>query len=455
MRSHSNIVREEAELEDRSGPASPRRSEIPHGVQDRFLRDAARRRHAEAALRDCFARWGYNEVITPTFEYYDNLIRGASPGLQLAMYRFLDREGHTLALRADFTPQLARAAATKLFDQPMPLRCSYLGSVFRYEEPQAGRKREFTQAGVELIGVDTAAADAEAVALGISALDALPLPDFQVNLGQMALFHALTRGLSSASTAAVRDAIDHKNAVRLEAALDSAGVTGHHRAVLRQLPELVGGPEALGRARTLCERLDRADTALSAVDRLARVHQLLEVHGVGDRVILDLGEVRGMDYYTGITFRGVAPGLGWPVLGGGRYDDLIARFGRPMAAVGFGLGIERALLVQARQGGRPPSTAPHLLAHGCDHASCTALVQRLRARGLRVEVDLLDLNAAGLAEQAHRRGISRTLRCSNGDWYLDTGEGERAVSESTILHESETWQAQPSVGATSSARQAQ
>jgi ATP phosphoribosyltransferase regulatory subunit len=455
MNSLTNIVREEGAHEARSDSAFPRRSEIPHGVQDRFLQDAARRRRAEAALRECFARWGYNEVIPPTFEYYDNLILGASSGLQLAMYRFLDREGHTLALRADFTPQLARAAATKLLDQPMPLRCSYLGSVFRYEEPQAGRKREFTQAGVELIGVDSAAADAEAVALGIAALDALPLPEFQVNLGQMALFRALSGGLPAASAASIRDAIDHKNAFRLEAALDSAGVAGQHRTLLRQLPELVGGPEVLGRARALCERLNGAAVAISAVDRLARVHQLLEAHGVGDRIILDLGEVRGMDYYTGITFRGVAPGLGWPVLGGGRYDDLIARFGRPMAAVGFGLGIERALLVQARQGGRPPSTAPHLLAHGCDHASCMALVQRLRARGLRVEVDLLDLSAAGLAEQAHRRGISRTLRCSNGDLYLDTGEGERAVSESTVLHESETWHAQSSVGATSSARQSQ
>jgi ATP phosphoribosyltransferase regulatory subunit len=371
------------------------------------------------------------------------------------MYRFLDREGHTLALRADFTPQLARAAATKLFDQPMPLRCSYLGSVFRYEEPQAGRKREFTQAGVELIGVDTAAADAEAVALGISALDALPLPEFQVNLGQMALFRALTGGLSGASVAAIRDAIDHKNAIRLEAALDSAGVAGHHRAVLRQLPDLVGGPDVLERARTLCERLNHAGASLSAVDRLARVYQLLEVHGVGDRVILDLGEVRGMDYYTGITFRGVAPGLGWPVLGGGRYDDLIARFGRPMAAVGFGLGIERALLVQARQGGRPPSTAPHLLAHGCNHTSCMALVQRLRARGLRVEMDLLDLDAAGLSERAERRGISRTLRCCDGGWYLDTGEGERTVSESAVLQESEGWGSRTRVGGTSSAPKVQ
>jgi ATP phosphoribosyltransferase regulatory subunit len=104
------------------------RSQIPHGVQDRFLAEAARRRRAEEVVRECFVRWGYQEVIPPTFEFYENLSIGASAELKEAMYRFLDQKGRTLALRADFTPQMARMAATKLFDQPMPLRCSYLGS---------------------------------------------------------------------------------------------------------------------------------------------------------------------------------------------------------------------------------------------------------------------------------------------------------------------------------------
>ena len=169
-------------------PPGSGRSQIPHGVQDRFLVDAARRRQAEAAVCQCFTCWGYQEVIPPTYEYYDNLAVGASDGLKQAMYRFFDQQGRTLALRSDFTPQIARMAATKLFDQPMPLRCSYVGSLFRHEEPQAGRKREFTQAGVELIGADTPAADAEIVALAVAALEALRLRGFQINLGQMGFF---------------------------------------------------------------------------------------------------------------------------------------------------------------------------------------------------------------------------------------------------------------------------
>jgi len=194
------------------------RSQIPHGVQDRFLGEALRRRRAEAVLRSTFDRWGYQEVIPPTFEYYENLAVGASPRLRQAMYRFLDRSGNTMALRADFTPQVARIAATKLFDQPLPLRCFYIGSLFRYEEPQAGRKREFTQAGIELIGASTPAADAEVVALSIAALDALGIEGFQVNLGQMAFFRALMRHLPAGAREAVREAIDHKSRSRLVAA---------------------------------------------------------------------------------------------------------------------------------------------------------------------------------------------------------------------------------------------
>ena len=172
------------------------RSQIPHGVQDRFLVDAARRRRAEDVVGRCFARWGYQEIIPPTFEFYENLAVGARADLKRAMYRFLDPEGYTLALRADFTPQVARMAATKLYDRPMPLRCYYVGSLFRHEEPQAGRKREFTQAGAELIGADTAGADAELVALVVATLEALELQGFQVNLGQMAFFRALSEDLA-------------------------------------------------------------------------------------------------------------------------------------------------------------------------------------------------------------------------------------------------------------------
>ncbi len=415
------------------------RSQIPRGVQDRFLDEALRRRRAEAALRDCFARWGYREIIPPTFEFYENLAVGAGPRLQQATYRFFDRDGRTLALRPDFTPQVARIAATKLFDQPMPLRCSYVGSLFRYEEPQAGRQREFTQAGVELIGANTYGADAEILALSLASLEALGLEGVQINLGQMAFFRSVTAGLAGDALEAVREAIDRKNQARLCAAVAAAGsmLDGAQADLLCRLPALMGQEDVLAEATRLCAGLAAPQPALAALDRLARVYQQLHAYGVAGRVILDLGEVRGMDYYTGITFRGLVPGLGWPVVSGGRYDDLVAQFGRPLPAVGFALSVGRALLAQSNA--ELPPLAPHLLSHGCDRPECLELVRELRGRGCHVEVDPLALDRDGLAQAARERGIARTLRCAAHAWLLGSAEGERTVTAPVLLHEAESW----------------
>lgn len=405
------------------------RGHLPHGVQDLFLGEAATRREAEACLRDLFSRWAYDELIPPTFEYNDTLTVGASPELRQAMYRFFDQEGHTLALRADFTTQVARIVATRLSDHPLPLRCFYIGSVFRYEEPQVGRQREFTQAGVELIGAHTPAADAEVVALAVAALETLGLREFQINLGQMAIFRALTAGLPAEDLDRIREATDHRNPVRLAAALDAAGVTGQRRTLLARLPDLIGGLDALDEARAF------GGAVAEAAESLAQVYRLLQAYGVADRVILDLGEVRGMDYYTGITFRGVAPGLGWPILSGGRYDELIAQFGRPLAAVGFGLGVERALLARPSPG--HPSLAPDLVLRDCRHPACLALAQHLRRMGCRVEVDVLGHDGANLLDHARRQGARYTLRCQGdgGPWVLTGPDGERTVTTVGLLEE--------------------
>jgi len=407
------------------------RGHLPHGVQDLLQGEAVRRRWAESTLRDLFSRWAYHEVIPPTFEYDDNLAVGAGSDVRQAMYRFFDREGHTLALRADFTTQLARVAATKLFDQPLPLRCFYVGSLFRHEEPQVGRQREFTQAGVELIGANTAVADAEVVALAVASLEALNISEFQINLGQMAVFRALTADLPSDQLESIREATDHRNQARLLAALDEAGISGARRALLARLPELMGGPEVLDEARSL------GGAVAEAVDALGEVYDLLQAYGVADRVILDLGEVRGMDYYTGITFRGVAPGLGWPVLSGGRYDDLIGRFGLPLAAVGFGIGVERALLVQSRPEGVDQHLVPHLLVRRCSHPECLALVQRFRQEGYRVEVDVLGREGAELLAYAGSRAISCVVGCHGDGTFglLAEGQVEKPLTADQLLEE--------------------
>lgn len=411
------------------------RGHLPPGVQDLFLAEAALRRHAEALLRELFSRWAYQELIPPTFEYSENLTVGAGVDLCRAIYRFFDREGHTLALRADFTTQVARIAAGRRFDAPIPLRCFYMGSVFRHEEPQAGRQREFTQAGVELIGPASPAADAEVVALAVAALDTLGLVDFQINLGQMALLRALTGDLPPVHLAPIRQALDRRNQARLHAALDAAGLEGRRRTLLARLPLLMGGPEVLD------EALDLGGAVADAADTLGQVFRRLQAYGVAGRVVLDLGQVRGMEYYTGITFRGLVPELGRPVLSGGRYDDLVARFGRARPAVGFGLGVERLLLARRQQVPQSPPLGPDLVVGACDHAACLELVGRIRAAGCRVEVDLLDRDQAALQAYARERRARRVLHCLDGGqrWLLRDGDAERTVTAKALIEEVSTW----------------
>lgn len=404
------------------------RGYLPPGFQDLLLEEAARRREAEARLRDLFFRWAYTELIPPTLEYAETLTTGTAAALRQATYQFLDREGRTLALRTDFTPQVARIAAGRLSGRPLPLRCFYIGSVFRHEEPQAGRQREFTQAGVELLGAGTPAADAEVVALAVAALEALRVPDVQLCLGQAGLFRALTAGLRPTDVTRLRDAVDRRNPDHLAAALEAAAVGGPRRALLAQLPEQVGGPEVLAPFQAL------GGAAAAAADTLAQVYRWLEHYGVADRVVLDLGEVRGMEYYTGITFRGLAPGLGRPVLSGGRYDGLVAQFGRPLPAVGFGLGLERALLVQA---GPAPDLAPALVVRSCTHPGCARLVRRLREQGRRVEVDVHERDGDALWAFAQQVGCRLAVRCAGdgGPWFLRSAGGERAVPADEIEEE--------------------
>jgi ATP phosphoribosyltransferase regulatory subunit len=176
------------------------------------------------------------------------------------------------------------------------------------------------------------------------------------------------------------------------------------------IPGLSGGPEILDHAR----RLDRGAEAAAALDNLAEVYGLLAAHGVAGRVTLDLGQVRGMDYYTGIAFEGFAAGMGFPVIGGGRYDNLIGQFGPALPAVGFALTIERALIALEREQPVSVSVAPDALVGACRHRGCLRWVSHMRTAGMRVEVDVLEREPAELIEYARQRGIGRVLVCEEG-----------------------------------------
>ena len=416
----------------------PFKAALPCGVRDLFLENAAKLSKLMATWRQLFESWAYTEIIPPTYEHYDVLMAGSDADFERRIFRVLDREGNILALRPDITTQVARIVGTKLHNLPLPLRFYYLANVFRFEEPQAGRQREFYQAGLELIGAPGPDADAEMVAVLIEALQRVGLQGFQINLGQMAFFRAIVAELelSPAQVEKLKGAIDRKDEMSLRKSLREWKIDDGHAAALSELPHLCGGGEALERAASLAPNAG----ACRAIENLGQVYDLLSAQGLAGHLVIDLGEARGMDYYTGITIEGFSPGLGFSICNGGRYDELIGRYGRPLPAVGFGLGVERVLLALEEQGEQEVDLAPHLLVAAEAALAGRAALQRLRRQGMKVEVDVMARDEVGLLEYARVRGTPWVIIAGDDEEraLLATADSQRWMSWESleeILHE--------------------
>jgi ATP phosphoribosyltransferase regulatory subunit len=343
--------------------------------------EAQRRRLIEDRVLRVFEGWDYEEIIPPLFDYADVFSDSA---LAPRTYSFVGRDGSLLALRPDFTSLLAKIAAGRLAERPAPIRLYYSGEVLRYEPPRAGSQSELYQMGLEHLGGDALAADAEVIAVAAECLDALGVQGFLLTLGHVGVFTGLaeTAGLSGAALAPIRDRVESKDAAGVAAALRRAGASGSAADSLVRLATLAGGADVLGEVKRVAAPSQGA--ALAVRDLEAVVSALREA-GLGDRLALDLGEVRGLDYYTGLVFRVLAPGLGFEVGSGGRYDGLVGRFGRPLPAVGFMLGLDRLDLLLQRQGvvlevgGREPIPVT-----AQDVGSALKAARGLRAEGARV-----------------------------------------------------------------------
>ena len=366
-------------------------SQLPTGVKIYLPDEAARLRGLQERLMGVFRLWGFREVLTPTYEFFDVLAVGTDPALQERMFKFVDREtGRMLALRADVTPQIARIAATRLRDHPKPYRLAYRTNVFRYDEPRVGRQREFYQAGVELIGLDKPEADAEMIAMAIESFRAAGLGRFQIEVGQVEFVRGIMEGLGVEREVArgLRDALRRKDAAELERLVGELRVSSATAAVLLALPTLHGrGAEVLARAAALVQN-PRSETAVAS---LTEVHRLLTAYGLADAIMLDLGEVRGFDYYSGVNFEGYAEGFGAELCGGGRYDHLLERFGAPCPATGFAFDVNRLLLAMEAQAVEMPVRGPEvfIIDFTDDKTTALALSRRFRDLGLAVCRDIM------------------------------------------------------------------
>jgi len=305
---------------------------IPSGTRDALPDEMRELRLVTNALREGFEAHGYGEVYTPALEYEEVLARADMADAAPA-YRVLDETGASLALRSDMTVPIARLVSTRYPDAPGPLRFCYLAHCYRRVRPQRGQSRELLQAGIELIGAPAPDGTVEALTVLCHTLDRAGLKDYRVGLGDASLFAALMAGLQVPESSRPRllEALQRRDFVTLERIASETGLDADAVRRLVEVPQLRGGEEVLDHAR---------GAVADAVAGMKEVRDGLPVD-VADRVIFDLGLVRGIGYYTGAVFEVYEPAQGAPLGGGGRYDELLGRFGRPLPAVGFAIGVER------------------------------------------------------------------------------------------------------------------
>ena len=323
---------------------------IPPGTRDVLPDEMRELRRLERSLAEAFERFGYGEVATPTIEYHEVLARGDDRGAPAA-YRFFDEGGELLVMRSDMTIPIARLAATRFGGTEPPLRLSYIGNAYRAIRPQRGQMREFTQAGVELIGAEAPEGTAEVVEVLSAALDAAGLTRAVIGLGDADLYRQLLDelGVKNDRRDRVLEVLATHDLVGLEAEVDELEIGRGERETLLQLQRLRGGSEALDRAHEL------GGTAVErATQRLASTYEALAARGVAERVSLDLGLLRDLGYYTGAILEVYDPALGHVLGGGGRYDELMGRFGRPLPAAGFARDLERLHIAPAEEQRQAP-----------------------------------------------------------------------------------------------------
>ena len=393
----------------------PARALIPIGTAT-FGPDTARRvRNLEGQLLTLLSRWGYREIILPTFEYLDVLSVGLAPEVLEKCYKFADwTTGRILVLRPDITAQIARIVAMDMGGAGLPLRLSYRTTVFRYEPEHAGREREIFQVGVELIGTDDAYADAEVLISLIELLKAVGLPDFKISIGHVGFYKALLAGsgLSSEGQRNAEFAAAHKDLPSLEHILFRERISRKKTQVLLEAAGRCGQEDVLEWGRS---KAGRSSALTIPLERLANVYALLELSGLKDHILLDLGEFRGFDYYDGVVFDVFTSSLGYELGGGGRYNHLLGRFGRELPSTGFALDMDRVFasldpsVFHTEEQGQPIL----LVAPQKQFGYAFKLAQRIRGEGFSVIQETVSLGKTNLMNharsQAKKMGIARAI----------------------------------------------
>ena len=382
---------------------------IPEGLNDLLPEEVFKRRFLENKISQVFTKWSYQEIITPTFEFYEILAKGAGTIMKKEMIKFFDRKGNIVALRPEMTTPIARVTSTKLKGEPKPLRFYYMGNVFRYDDFKVGGQREFCQAGVELIGVNSKEADAEVIALAVECLKNSGLKKFFIDIGHINFFNGIMQSIKvkEERKQEIREAILNKNFVLLEKILYVSDIKDKEKEFVLKMPTLRGRGEVLEEAeKMISNRLSE-----SALKEIKEVYNLLRNYGLEEYILIDLGIIRDFDYYTGIIFEGYTDYLGFPVCGGGRYDNLCSKFGRDLPSTGFAIGLERLAIILEKENvdslklERPDKYLVYYQNDKRYFRKALEVAGNLRKKGLIVELEVEKREFAEVLNYARSKGV--------------------------------------------------
>ncbi len=366
---------------------SQRLLHTPEGVRDIYGTEYAGKLYVEEKLHESIRLYGYEDIQTPTFEFFDVFSReiGTTPSKEL--YKFFDKEGNTLVLRPDFTPSIARCAAKYFCEERGPLRFGYVGNAFTNTSNLQGKLKEVTQMGAELINDPSVEADAEIVSLVVRSLKSAGLKRFQVTIGEIEYFKGLCEeaGLDEETELDLRACISGKNYFAAQELLQERGVAQDYQGRLLKVAELFGDMGSLAEAKAMAGN----PRSLAAIERLETLRSLLELYGAADYISFDLGMLSKYRYYTGVTIKAYTYGVGEAIVKGGRYDGLLGQFGKSAPAVGFVMVIDSIMEALARQNVSLPVPEPvrRIYYTEKDFGEKLAKAQELRGQGISVTLE--------------------------------------------------------------------
>ncbi|HLE46390.1 MAG TPA: histidine--tRNA ligase [Thermoplasmata archaeon] len=360
--------------------------ERPRGTNDHGPEEMGRRRAVESILRDTAHRFGFREIATPTIESLELFTAKSGPGIVKELYEFTDKGGRQIALRPEFTASVVRFYLSELRNLPKPVKVFSVGNVFRYEEPQKGRYREFTQFNAEVIGAPALPGDAEVIALAIACLRAVGVKEVHARVGHIGMLRSFLK-VPPEDQAKVLHWLDKRDFPALAQELARLGLSSLE-PVLREYVELKGGPEVLDRGAKLL-----GGGGAEAFESLRKLADRLRAYGI-QHVTFDLGVVRGLDYYTGMVFEIDSPNLGAEkqVMGGGAYTLAELFGGDPVPQTGFAFGLDRIVMAAEAEGVKLP--IPRLDCYVVPigeplQPKALEVLRRLREAGVSADIDLL------------------------------------------------------------------